>query len=151
MVLCYAEMVLFGNEVGWCYSIRPSCSKDIRPARYTFCSCQHLLGHRRSKAVQEFQDAMPKTWNLFLDQFYVEMLPYRVDEYNGSPKMAKRLGGRAGLVGLGSLLVAMEANDFVLTTASNWSRLMNELRKSILNTRCKNCTTMIDLRGMHEW
>jgi hypothetical protein len=43
-------------------------------------------------------------------------------------------------------LVAMEANDFVLTTGSNWSRLMNEIRINILNPRCNDCTTMIDLK-----
>jgi hypothetical protein len=65
---------------------------------------------------------------------------------NGAPKMSKGLNGTAGRITLGSLLVAMEANDFVSTTASNWSRLMNELRKSILDSRCGNCTHMIDLR-----
>ena len=47
---------------------------------------------------------------------------------------------------LGSLLVAMEANDFVLTTASNWSRLMDELRKNVLEPRMANGTIMVDLR-----
>jgi hypothetical protein len=50
----------------------------------------------------------------------------------------------------GSLLVAMEANYFVLTTASNWSRLMNELRKNFVEPRCNNCTLMVDLK-YGEW
>jgi hypothetical protein len=97
-------------------------------------------------AVIEFERAIPAEWNLYVDQFLVETLPHRVDEYNGSPKMARALQGRAGLYALGSLLVAMEANDFVLTTASNWSNLMDELRRSILDPRCGNCTSLIDLR-----
>ena len=96
--------------------------------------------------MEEFREALPVGWNLFVDQFLVDTSHHRVDEYNGSPKMAKALNGKAGLLALGSLLVAMEANDFVLTTASNWSRLMDELRQSILDPRCGNCTSMIDLR-----
>ena len=98
------------------------------------------------QAVIEFQKALPDGWNLYIDQFLVETSSYRVEEYNGSPKMAKDLKGRAGLLALGSLLVAMEANDFVLTTKSNWSQLMDELRRAILDPRCGNCTSMIDLR-----
>jgi hypothetical protein len=58
---------------------------------------------------------------VYVDKYYEEMLPYRVKGNNGSPLMAECLGGRAGLAALGLLLVSMEANDFVLTTMSNWS------------------------------
>ena len=60
--------------------------------------------------------------------------------------MTKNTKGRAGLVAMGSLLVAMEAKWFVLTTASNWSRVMDHLRTQIINPRCNNCTHMVDLR-----
>jgi hypothetical protein len=104
------------------------------------------------EAVQQFRESMPNEWNLYVEQAYSELLPHRVVEYNGSPKMSKAVHGRAGLITLGSLLVAMEANDFVLTTASNWSRVMNELRKAILDPRCGDCTTMKDLRKVrNEW
>ena len=123
---------------------RPGASRD---------KANIYLATEDPEAVKQFQEAMPSTgWKLFLDQAYVEMLPYRVVEYNGSPKMSKAVGGRAGLVVLGSLLVAMEANDFVLTTSSNWSRLVNELRKSIVEPRCNNCTSIVDLRKVKfEW
>lgn len=98
------------------------------------------------EAAMEFRKAIPARWNLFVDQFLVDTSDHRIDEYNGSPKMAKALNGEAGFLALGSLLVAMEANDFVLTTASNWSRLMDELRRTILDSHCGNCTSMIDLR-----
>ena len=54
--------------------------------------------------------------------------------------------GRAGLESLAALLISMESNRYVLTRGSNWSRLMDELRKNIVNPRCNNCTKMINLR-----
>jgi hypothetical protein len=69
---------------------------------------------------------------LFLDQYYHDILPHRsTDEgvYNQNPIPSTLLKGRTGLVALGLLLLVMEANDFVLTTASNWSRLMDEFRE----------------------
>ena len=98
------------------------------------------------EAVTEFRKALPKGWNLYVDQFLIDTSEHRNGEYNGNPKMAKALNGKAGLLALGSLLVAMEANDFVLTTKSNWSQLMDELRRTILDPRCGNCTSLIDLR-----
>lgn len=96
-------------------------------------------------AVEAFEAAMPTGWNLFVDHFLTETQSNRIDEYNGHSKMARQMNGRPGLFALASLLVAMEANDFVLTTRSNWSRLVDELRRSIVDPRCGNCTTMIDL------
>ena len=111
-----------------------------------------FLATEDPKAVEEFQQLAPPEWNIYLDQYYIEMLPHRIEGFNGNPKMSAQLNGRTGLVALGSLLVAMEANDFILTTASNWSRLLDELRKSILNPRCKGCSTVIDLREVtNEW
>ena len=54
--------------------------------------------------------------------------------------------GKAGLQSLGALLIAMEVNRYILTTGSNWSRLINELRNSVVDSRCGNCTKMVDLR-----
>jgi hypothetical protein len=102
------------------------------------------------KAVKAFEERQPSTWNLYVDQYYHDMLPHRAtdeDVYNQNPITSKRLKGHAGLVALGSLLVAMEANDFVLTTQSNWSRLMDELRKNVLDVRCNFCTNMIDIES----
>lgn len=104
------------------------------------------------EALRQFQESAPIDWNIYIDQYYTELLPHRKEStvYNGIPQMARELSGRPGLIALGSLLVAMEANDYVLTTSSNWSRLMNEIRISIINPRCNNCTTMIDLNP-GEW
>ena len=99
-------------------------------------------------AYEEFMLKKPKHWQVYIDQYYIEMLPFRQEhgQWNVHVEAAEgRFQGRNGLIALGSLLVAMEANDFVLTTASNWSRLINEIRKNILDPRCNNCTSMIDL------
>jgi len=109
-----------------------------------------FLATEDPRALEAFRASAPSTWNIYIDQYFIEMLPHRREQYNGSPLMSQDLNGRPGLVALGSLLVAMEANDFVLTTASNWSRLMNELRKNVLDPRCGNCTRMIDLK-FGEW
>lgn len=105
-----------------------------------------FLSTEDPEAVKHFREQIPVGWNLYIDQFLVDTMEHRIDDYNGNPRMAKEMNGRAGLLSLGSLLVAMEANDFVLTTKSNWSQLMDELRRAILDPRCGNCTSMIDLR-----
>jgi hypothetical protein len=84
-----------------------------------------------------------------------------------SPMSLAQQGTRSlGRHSLIALLIAMEAKHYVLTTGSNWSRLINELRLAILEAKCKEssdsgsgsgsdrsseeatrspCTTMIDL------
>ena len=107
-----------------------------------------FLATEDPNAVREFQEAAPNEWNIYVDQYFHDMIPYRGEKAFGSNNNmnANITKGRAGLVALGSRLVAVEANDFVLTTRSNWSRLMNELRKNVLDPRCKGCTRMVDLR-----
>ena len=76
---------------------------------------------------------------------YVEEFShYRQTGFGGNAKMTKAQRGTPALAGLASLLIAMEANDFVLTTASNWSRLMNDLCRFIVQQHFS--TTVIDLR-----
>jgi hypothetical protein len=99
-------------------------------------------------AVQEFKNKAPSHWNIFVDQYFHDMKPHRPEKAFGQNNNvnANKTKGRAGLVALGSLLVAAEADNFVLTTRSNWSRLMNELRKNVLDPRCNGCTNMVDLQ-----
>lgn len=118
-----------------------------------------LLCTEDANAVDAFMEQKPKEWNVYFDQFYTKMLPYRAKFYSSvRPNRPENttyndigeismglLKGKGGLWTLGSLLVAMEANIFILSTMSNWSRLMNELRKGILDPRCNNCTTMVDV------
>lgn len=98
------------------------------------------------KAYQEFMAAKPHGWNVYGDITLQEINAFRPPKGNRASWAARNTNGRAGLVALGSLLVAMEANTFVLTTKSNWSTIMNHLRTNIVNPRCDNCTKMIDLR-----
>jgi hypothetical protein len=133
-------------------------------AEYTAAVSQILLqrgqGHNRTaniylatedpRAVDAFMRAAEPGWKVFVDRTVPELNDYRPARGNRASWTTKNTKGRAGLVALGSLLVALEANDFVLTTASNWSRLMNELRKNVLDPRCGNCTRMVDLRP-GEW
>jgi hypothetical protein len=97
-------------------------------------------------AVDAFMVAMPPHWKLFVDRFLMETIDHQVDEYNGHSKMARNMNCRPGLLALTSLLLAMEANDFVLMTTSNFSRVIDELRRAILDPHCGNCTSVIDLR-----
>jgi hypothetical protein len=98
-------------------------------------------------AVEQFTKvATERQWNVYLDQFYKELLPHRGDDYNNVPKASLQNKGRMGTLTLASLLISMEANEYVLTTSSNWSRLMDELRMAIVNPRCNNCTKVIDLK-----
>jgi hypothetical protein len=95
-------------------------------------------------AVREFKAAVPPNWNVYVDHYFEAMLPYRSSRDEGAFQTnnanAERTKGKSGLIALGSLLVAMEANGFVLTTKSNWSLLMNELRENVMEPRCHGCT-----------
>lgn len=97
------------------------------------------------RAYLEFQAATPTGWKVYYDLTVEELNPFRPPKGNRASHMAKNSKGRAGLAGFASLLVAMEAKLFVLTTTSNWSRLMDHLRRNVINPRCNNCTKMIDL------
>ena len=105
-----------------------------------------FLATEDPEAVSAFTNHAPPEWNIYIDQFYKDLLPQRSNDYNGVPKASLSSKGRIGTIALGSLLVAMESNEFVLTTESNWSRLINELRLSILDPFCDYCTKVIDLK-----
>jgi hypothetical protein len=124
--------------------------KQHSPSNEADQSVHIFLATEDPEAVRAFTETAPPSWNVYMDHYFSEYLPHRNAQYNGNPQMAQNLMGKPGLSALGSLLVAMEANDFVLTTQSNWSRLMNELRKTILEGRCSGCTNMIDLSA-GEW
>eukprot|EP00980_Cylindrotheca_fusiformis_P015273 scaffold4247_cov66-Cylindrotheca_fusiformis.AAC.14 len=114
--------------------------KQLRKAVHIY------LATEDPKAYEEFLKAIPKHWKVYPDITLQEINSFRPVKYNGASHATRNTRGRAGLVALGSLLVAMEANFFVLTTKSNWSTLMNHLRRTIVNPQCENCTSVIDLR-----
>ena len=94
-------------------------------------------------AVQAFKDNAKPGWKIYVERFGEEFRSVRPSYGNHASRTARITKGRSGLVNLGGLLVAMEADNFVLTYGSNWSRLIDELRKNVLDPRCKTCTTMI--------
>lgn len=100
-------------------------------------------------AEEEFRLAAHPSWNVNMDHFYTEYLPFRMNRtqvYNAHSYITEDLNGKPGLWALGSFLGAMEANFFVLTTITNWSRLLNELRTNAMDSRCCGCTDMIDVQ-----
>jgi hypothetical protein len=54
-------------------------------------------------------------------------------------------GAQLALPSILSLLLGLEARYFVLTTSSNWSRLLDALRRLRLDAECGNCTDYIDV------
>lgn len=97
------------------------------------------------RAYREFQNATPAGWNVYFDRTVEELHRFRPPKGNRASHMSLNSKGRAGLAGLASLLVAMEAKLFVLTTKSNWSRVIDHLRKNVIDPRCNDCTKMVDL------
>lgn len=98
----------------------------------------------------------------------VEMVKKEISSLNSSWKIyshghfltdyeRKQLGhrvptGQIGKANLISLLIAMESKYYVLTTGSNWSRILNELRTNVVDQVCNKCTAMVDLQheGTHS-
>lgn len=98
------------------------------------------------KAKEAFLEAAPSGWTVFVDRTIDELNDFRPSKGNRASHTTRNTNGRAGLVAMGSLLVAMEAKYYVLTTKSNWSRMIDFLRTQIIDPRCGNCTEMVDLR-----
>jgi hypothetical protein len=98
------------------------------------------LASEDPRAILEFHKAAPSTWNIYSSG------PTNAVNNTHMSNVAVTSQGAAGLESIAALLIAMEANRYILTTNSNWSRLINELRKNVVDPRCGNCTTMVDLR-----
>ena len=102
-----------------------------------------FLATKDTEAYGQFRRVAPSGWRV----------------YAGMDGRARVKAHRddAGIDSLAALLIAMEAYYFVLTTASNWSLLMDELRRAVVEPRCRggsllspaslgSCSDMIDLR-----
>ncbi|CAJ1932830.1 unnamed protein product [Cylindrotheca closterium] len=111
------------------------------------------------KAHDEFLAAVPNDWKVYADITLQEINSFRPVKGNRASHATRNTKGRAGLVAMGSLLVALEAKAYVLTTKSNFSSLINHLRRKIVNRQCRKsegrindddngdeCTAAIDLR-----
>jgi hypothetical protein len=75
-----------------------------------------------SRAVAEFTTLALKPWTIHVDQFFYDMLPHRNNITQAVAGFVKGWLDKTGLWALGSLLVAIEADSYVLSTGSNWSR-----------------------------
>ncbi len=100
-------------------------------------------------AVKAFVNTAPPEWKVYHDLVIDELDHFRPpsSHYNAASIMAKNTRGRGGLVNMGALLVSLEANYYILTTTSGWSRMLNHIRRGILDPRCGNCTRVIDLKS----
>ena len=90
--------------------------------------------------LQEQLDKHGKTWKL---HHYAPLIATNTAEH--------RHRGPNGKNAIIALLLAMEAKYFVITTGSNWSRVMNELRTNVVDVACGNCTRMVNLRQAHTY
>lgn len=97
------------------------------------------LASEDPRAMQLYTDSAPDNWIIHSSG------PTQSNVTGENMRtLAKFSDGRAGLESLAALLIAMEANRYVLTTGSNWSRLINELRKNVVNPRCGECTSLAE-------
>ena len=96
-------------------------------------------------AIDAFIQHAPSEWKIYQDQMVNDMKGYRPQTGNNAVTAALRSEGREGIEALASLLLAMESQKFIITGKSNWSRLMDEIRKNILDPHCNYCTSVIDL------
>jgi len=72
---------------------------------------------------------------------------------HGSPgvevmKTAEALNGEAALPSLVALVLALEADSYILTKRSEWSVDIDALRQSRIDYICKGCTDVVDLSSI---
>jgi hypothetical protein len=84
-----------------------------------------------SRALRLYNDSAPDHWIIHSSGPTTQSSVTGEDQKMND--IAKISEGRAGLESLAALLISMEANRYVLATGSNWSRLINELRKNVVN------------------
>jgi hypothetical protein len=101
-------------------------------------------------ALVAFRAMAPKHWRVYADPMLEQTAATRPKSGNHAVETAKTTLGNEGLHALASVLIAMEAQFYVLTTGSNWSQLIDELRSRIIDPRCGQCTTMVDLRTQDD-
>ena len=99
------------------------------------------LASEDPRAIEAFLKNAPSEWSIHMSG------PKTPEDNN---KITDMTSGKAGLESFGALLLSMQANNYVVTTGSNWSRLINELRKNIIDPRCGFCTRLVDLES-GEW
>jgi hypothetical protein len=100
------------------------------------------------RALPSFRKSAPDSWSLYGDAMVDEMKAFRPKDNSqfGGAVTAQSMSRVEGTSSLGSLAIAMEANEFVLVLGSNWSRLIDELRTAVIDPMCGGCTFSVPLR-----
>lgn len=135
-----ATSYLLQTELGRCRNNDTSTSSSS-------CHANIYLATEDPAAAKAFAQAAPKSWTIYQDVSIAELSRFRPStRYNSASIMSANTHGRGGLLNMASILVGLEANYYVLTTASSFSRIINGMRMTIIDPRCGNCTRMMDLR-----
>lgn len=124
------------------------------PKVFLTTESQHAL-----ESMQQYVKEHRKTWTLY--NYSPSVYETRVVEkdtnmtvHHNPMAVARHTGGKIGKASVAALMMALEAKYYVLTSGSNWSRLIDELRRNVVNHVCGNCTVMVDLREAfrdHNW
>ena len=121
-----------------------------------------LLATYDTEANQEFRNAVKKRnfvkanqshWNVFQYEPAAENLLslQELKRTSYATATAANPSLHTGIQSLIEWLLAVESKYFVLTTASNWSAVIEALRLGVLNTDCGQCTDSIDLKRNRLW
>ena len=114
---------------------RPKDREHISPHIY--------LASEDPEAIRQFLEKAPKDWNIHTSG--------PTNKPGVSDMISMSEDKTTGLQSFGALLLSMESNRYILSTGSNWSRLINELRKNVVHPRCNYCTFMLDAAPGEEW
>jgi hypothetical protein len=118
--------------------------------------------HIRKHSIQEVNIFLtsedPKAVTAFKNNEEVKNSKWKIHMYTAavSPhdhpsEDATSTKGAFGLTSLIVLLLSMESKYYVITTASNWSVLIEGLRLGIVDGDCSGCSESIDLRRNPLW
>lgn len=82
-------------------------------------------------------------WNTYIWKESVESM----SSYDNNPTTdARRTKGGFGVTTMVALLLAMESKYYVITSGSNYSMLIEALRRGVVDKACQGCTDAIDLK-----
>eukprot|EP00854_Cymbomonas_tetramitiformis_P006670 gene6670-7985_t len=91
------------------------------------------------RALGAFLEEAPSDWSIFTypAALMITKVANASDPAQSPMAGASESSGALGTESMIGLLLGMEGRYFVLTTRSNWSQLINELRTHILEARCQ--------------
>ena len=93
-------------------------------------------------ALEAFKAAVMPSWRVL---HYAPAVSRKRGRH-GPANDAMSTKGGMGTHSMVALLLALRAKFYVLATASTWSRLIDNVRRNVLDSSCQGCTDAIDLR-----